>query len=89
MKQMREYAAKLHVVETNMESNNDPLDTKELIARDYDDFSITTQATKTEGLKEAVECEEKIKWMLTAAQLKVEIWRSLEATNRSVDNHAR
>jgi hypothetical protein len=39
--------------------------------------------------EEAVECEEKIKWMLTAAQLKVEIWRSLEATNRSVDSHAR
>lgn len=42
-----------------------------------------------EGLKEAVEAEEKLKWMLTAAQLKVEIWRSQEATNRAIDNNAR
>jgi hypothetical protein len=42
-----------------------------------------------EGLKEAVEAEEKLKWMLTAAQLKVEIWRSQEATNRAIDSNAR
>ena len=41
------------------------------------------------GLAEAVEAEEKLKWMLTAAQLKVEIWRSQEATNRAIDNNAR
>ena len=42
-----------------------------------------------DGLKEAVEQEEKIKWMLTAAQLKVDIWRTEQATNRTVDSSVR
>lgn len=53
-RKLREYAAKLHVVETNMESANEALDTKELIAREYDDFSVTTQATKIDDVKKAV-----------------------------------
>lgn len=34
------------------------------------------------GLKEAVELEEEIRWGLVAAQARIEVWRSLEATNR-------
>lgn len=34
------------------------------------------------GLKEAVEAEEKLRWDLIAAQARVEVWRSQEATNR-------
>lgn len=34
------------------------------------------------GLKEAVEIEEKLRWDLIAAQARVEVWRSQEATNR-------
>ena len=41
------------------------------------------------GLREAVEEEEKLKFMLSAAQLKVEIWRSQEATNRAIDSNVR
>lgn len=37
------------------------------------------------GLKEAVEQEEKLKWKLIAAQARIEIWRSQEATNRTID----
>jgi hypothetical protein len=37
------------------------------------------------GLKEAVETEEKLKWQLIAAQARIEIWRSQEATNRTID----
>ena len=35
------------------------------------------------GLKEAIEIEEKLRWDLIAAQARVEVWRSQEATNRT------
>ncbi len=38
-----------------------------------------------QGLAEAIEKEETLKWLMTAASLKVEIWRSEEATNRVQD----
>ena len=36
-----------------------------------------------EGLKAAVEIEEKLKWDITAAELRVEIWRTEQANNRA------
>ena len=36
-----------------------------------------------EGIKEAIEVEEKLRWDLVAAQARVEIWRSQEATARA------
>ena len=38
-----------------------------------------------EGLKAAVEQEEHIKWKMTAAEMKVEVWRTQQANARSVD----
>ena len=35
-----------------------------------------------EGLKEAVEVEEKLRWDLIAAQARVEVWRTEQANNR-------
>jgi len=35
------------------------------------------------GLKSAVEIEEKLKWELEAARLRVDVWRSQEASNRN------
>jgi hypothetical protein len=35
------------------------------------------------GLKTAVEDEEKLKWMMTAAELKTEIWRTQSANARA------
>jgi hypothetical protein len=35
------------------------------------------------GLKEAVLIEEEIRWGLVAAQARIEVWRSREATNRA------
>lgn len=35
-----------------------------------------------DALKEAVEAEEKMRWLMIAAQLKIECWRSLESTRR-------
>jgi hypothetical protein len=34
------------------------------------------------GLQAAVEIEEKLKWDITAAELRVEIWRTEQANNR-------
>ena len=34
------------------------------------------------GLKEAVEQEERLRWEMVAAQARVEVWRSQEASNR-------
>jgi len=36
-----------------------------------------------EGLKEAVAIEERLKWDITAAELRVEIWRTEQANNRA------
>ena len=38
-----------------------------------------------EALKIAVEQEEALKWKLTAAQLRVEIWRTTQANNRFIE----
>ena len=38
-----------------------------------------------EGLKEAVEVEEKLRWQMVAAQIKVDIWRTEQANNRFID----
>jgi len=35
-----------------------------------------------EGLRAAIEREEKLRWDLVAAQARVDVWRSLEASNR-------
>ena len=38
-----------------------------------------------EALKIAVFEEEKIRWLLTASELRVEVWRSEQANNRFID----
>lgn len=38
-----------------------------------------------ENYKTSVEIEEKLKWLMESAKLKVEVWRSLNATNRFID----
>ena len=35
------------------------------------------------GLREAIEIEEEIRWGLVAAQARIEVWRSMEATSRA------
>ena len=37
------------------------------------------------GLAAAVEQEETLKWHILAAEMRVEVWRSQEATNRRID----
>ena len=38
-----------------------------------------------QGLRVAVEAEELLKWQMVAAQTRVEVWRSQEASNRAQD----
>lgn len=45
--------------------------------------------TLIEGLKEAVAKEEMLKWQLIAAQARIEIWRTTEASNRTIDRAVR
>ena len=37
------------------------------------------------GLKEAVEVEEKLRWQLIAAQMKIDLYRTEQANNRFID----
>lgn len=40
-----------------------------------------------DGLREAVEEAERLKWMLVAAQARIDVWRSQEASNRNIDRN--
>jgi len=42
-----------------------------------------------EGLREAVRFEEALRWRLTGSQLRVEVWRSQNANNRTQDRTMR
>ena len=42
-----------------------------------------------DGLKVAVEAEERLRWLMVAAQIKTEVWRSQESTNRTIDKSHR
>lgn len=41
------------------------------------------------GLTAAIEAEETLEWRLTAAELSVEVWRTMSANNRNMDRAAR
>ena len=38
-----------------------------------------------QGLQAATEAEEKLRWGLVSAQARIDVWRSLEASNRVMD----
>lgn len=50
--------------------------------REQDAYSHSEYIALLEGIREAVEVEEKLRWDLIAAQARVEVWRSEEATAR-------
>ena len=63
-----------------MESTATSIAAKEMEAYATDDYIALL-----DGLKEAVITEEKLRWQLIAAQERVQIWRTQEATNRTID----
>ena len=58
-------------------------------AREQFAYSHPDYIKLLDGLKEAVRVEESLKWEMEAARLRVEIWRTQEATNRSTDRTMR
>lgn len=51
-------------------------------AQEREAYSHPDYVKLLEALREAVEQEEKLRWDMVAAQARVEVWRSQEATNR-------
>ena len=58
-------------------------------AREQYAYSHPEYIALLDGLKAAVEVEEQLRWAQIAAQLRVEIWRSQEASNRAQDRSMR
>lgn len=56
---------------------------KAVTAREQYAYSHPDYVALLEGLREAVRVEEALRWRLTAAQLRVEVWRTQEATARA------
>jgi hypothetical protein len=40
------------------------------------------------AIKSAVEEEERLRWLMVAAQARIDVWRSMEASNRMIDRGA-
>lgn len=57
------------------------------IGQERDAYAASEYIALSEGLKEAVEIEETLRWSLVAAQMRVDIWRSQEASNRFTDRN--
>lgn len=64
-------------------------DEKAANAREQYAYSHPEYIGILDGLKSAVEVEETLKWQQTAAQLRVEIYRTQEASNRAMDRTMR
>jgi hypothetical protein len=58
-------------------------------AQERESYSHPEYQEVLKGLAEAIEIEETLKWQMTAASLKVDIWRTEQANNRLVDNSHR
>ena len=52
-------------------------------AQEREAYSDPEYVELLKGLRDAVEVEEEIRWGLVAAQARIEVWRSMEATNRA------
>lgn len=58
-------------------------DKKTLGDREMDAYGSTQYEELMKGLKEAVEIEENLRWMLEAAKMKVEVWKTQEQSRRA------
>jgi hypothetical protein len=56
-----------------------------IAGQERDSLAHSEYRALLDGLRVAVETEEKLKWQLTAAQLRIEVWRTLQANNRLID----
>ena len=58
---------------------------KSAVEREQHAYASDDYIVLLHGLKAAIETEERLKWELIGAQLRVDIWRSQEASNRNQD----
>ena len=58
-------------------------DSKSLGDREAYAYAHETYVDQLRGYKQAIEEEERLKWLMTAAQAKIEVWKTLEYTKRA------
>ena len=56
--------------------------TNAISAQERDAYAHPDYLVVIEGLREAVHEEERLRWLIIAAQAKIEVWRSLSANKR-------
>jgi len=56
---------------------------KSAVAQEREAYSHPEYMQLLEGLRDAVEQEEKYRWLIVAAQAKIEAWRTIEANRRA------
>ncbi len=54
-------------------------------AREQYAYAHADYVALLDGIKAAVEVEEKLRWEMVAAQARIDVWRSQEASNRQID----
>lgn len=54
-------------------------------AQEREAYAHESYVTHLKGLQVAVEAEEVARWRLVAAQAAIEVWRSQEASNRTIE----
>lgn len=60
-----------------------------IAAKEMDAYADPDYIALLDGLKEAVEAEESLRWKMVAAQARIEVWRTTEASNRNIDRSTR
>jgi predicted transposase YbfD/YdcC len=55
--------------------------------KEADAYTTVEYKTCVEGLREAVAEAERLRWMLVAAQARVDVYRTQEASNRNIDRN--
>lgn len=55
---------------------------KSAVVQEREAYAQPAYMQVLEGLKAAVENEERLRWRMVAAQAKIEVWRTLESTRR-------
>jgi len=58
---------------------------KTAVTQEREAYSHTQYVAHLQALKEAVENEERLRWMMIAAQERIAVWRSQEASNRNIE----
>lgn len=61
---------------------------KTAAAAEMEAYADPAYVEALKGLQAAVEAEETLRWGLVAAQARIEVWRSQEASNRLMDRSA-